>query len=457
MKKLTVLLSVMIAAFSTAAQITTTPEYPTDIVEITLTFDATGTALENYNGDVYTHTGVILEGASSWSHVIGDWGNNTNQPKLTKLGNHKYQLVITPNLRQFYGVEAGKVVAQLAFVFRSADGSSQSSDLFVNIFGDDLQLIILEPAQAKIFAAEGDVIPIDAISPQADSMFLMVNDTPIVAVAATEINYPLIAENLSGFWQDVVVTVIAKNQINSISESFTYFILPDPAVENRPAEVIDGINYIGSSSVILSLNAPGKEYVFTIGDFNNWQFGQDGYMKMTPDGNHFWLQIDGLTSGQQYVFQYLVDGNIRIGDPYAEQVSDPWNDSYISESTYPGLIDYPSGLTEGIATVLQTEQEPYEWQTENFEPPAVTDMIVYELLVRDFTVQHTFQSVIDTLGYLQRLGVNVIELMPVNEFEGNNSWGYNPNYYFAVDKYYGHKNTLKALIDTCHARGIAVV
>ncbi len=457
MKKLTILLSVMIAAFSAAAQIITTPEYPTDIVEITLTFDATGTALENYNGDVYTHTGVILEGASSWSHVIGDWGNNTNQPKLTKLGNHKYQLVITPNLRQFYGVEAGKVVAQLAFVFRSADGSSQSSDLFVNIFGDDLQLIIVEPAQAKIFATEGDVIPIDAISPQADSMFLMVNDTPIVAVAATEINYPLIAENLSGFWQDVVVTVIAKNQINSISESFTYFILPDPIVEDLPAEVIDGINYISNSSVILSLNAPGKEYVFTIGDFNNWQFGQDGYMKMTPDGNHFWLQIDGLTSGQQYVFQYLVDGTIRIGDPYAEQVSDPWNDSYISESTYPGLINYPSGQTEGIATVLQTDQEPYIWQTENFEPPAVTDMIVYELLVRDFTQQHTFQSVIDTLGYLQRLGVNVIELMPINEFEGNISWGYNPNYYFAVDKYYGHKNTLKALIDTCHARGIAVV
>lgn len=457
MKKITSLLLILITAFWAAAQVTTVPQYPTDNVEITLTFDATGTGLENYNGDVYTHTGVILEGASSWSHVIGSWGNNTTQPKLTSLGNHKYQLMITPNVRQFYSIAAGEKVSQLALVFRSADGGSQSSDLFVNIFGDNLQLIIIEPAQSKVFAAEGEVIPIDAVCPQADSMFLMVDENQILAVAATEINYQLIAGNLTGFWQEVIVTITAKNTSGSVSESFVYIILPDPVVEERPAEIIDGINYISNTSVILSLYAPGKEYVFTIGGFNDWQIGQDGYMKITPDGNHFWVQIDGLMPEKQYIFQYLVDGTLRIGDPYAEQVSDPWNDSYISASTYPGLIAYPTGLTEGIATVLQTEQEPYVWQTENFEPPAVTDMIVYELLVRDFTQQHTFQSVIDTLGYLQKLGINVIELMPVNEFEGNLSWGYNPNYYFAVDKYYGPKNTLKALIDTCHARGIAVV
>ncbi|MCK9270679.1 MAG: alpha-amylase family glycosyl hydrolase [Bacteroidales bacterium] len=457
MKRFTFLLLVLIAAFSAKAQITTDPKYPTDNVEIALTFDATGTGLENYNGDVYTHTGVLLEGATSWSHVIGDWGNNNNQPKLTSLGNHLYKLVITPNLRQFYNIGASQVAAQLAFVFRSADGGSQSADLFVNIFGDDLQLIIVEPAEAQIFATAEEIIPVEAVSPQADSMFLMVNDNQMLAVAATEIGYQLVAENLLGFWQDVVVTVIAKNQDGSISESFSYIILPEPTIEELPADVADGINYISSSSVILSLYAPGKENIFVIGDFNNWQVGQEGYTKITPDGNHFWLQIDGLTAGQQYIFQYLVDGTIRIGDPYAEQVSDPWNDSYISESTFPDLIDYPSGLTEGIATVLQTAQQPYSWQTESFTPPAVTDMIVYELLVRDFTEQHTFQSVIDTLGYLQKLGVNVIELMPVNEFEGNISWGYNPNYYFAVDKYYGPKNTLKALIDTCHSRGIAVV
>jgi len=83
-------------------------------------------------------------------------------------------------------------------------------------------------------------------------------------------------------------------------------------------------------------------------------------------------------------------------------------------------------------------------------------LVVYELLVRDFVEAHDFETLIDTLNYLERLGVNAIELMPNSEFEGNSSWGYNPNYYFAPDKYYGPKDDFKAFVDECHARGIAV-
>jgi len=156
------------------------------------------------------------------------------------------------------------------------------------------------------------------------------------------------------------------------------------------------------------------------------------------------------------VFQYFIDGSIKVGDPYADKVSDPWNDQYINNTTYPNLINYPAGKTFGIATVLQTNQVPYEWQNNDFENPEVTKMVIYELLVRDFLAAHDFETLIDTLDYLERLGVNVIELMPNNEFEGNSSWGYNPNYYFAPDKYYGPKDTFKAFVDECHSRGIAV-
>ncbi|MBE0642241.1 MAG: T9SS type A sorting domain-containing protein [Bacteroidales bacterium] len=152
-----------------------------------------------------------------------------------------------------------------------------------------------------------------------------------------------------------------------------------------------------------------------------------------------------------------MDGELRIGDPYTQKVSDPWNDSWIPASTYPGLIQYPSGKTSGIASVLRIQDEEYVWKTSGFTPPAPEKMVVYELLVRDFSEKHNFQGVIDSLAYLKRLGVNAVELMPVNEFEGNNSWGYNPNYYFAVDKYYGRKNDLKRLIDTLHSHGIAVI
>ncbi len=77
------------------------------------------------------------------------------------------------------------------------------------------------------------------------------------------------------------------------------------------------------------------------------------------------------------------------------------------------------------------------------------------MLIRDFVAAHDFKTVRDTLGYFSRLGINAIELMPVTEFEGNSSWGYNPSMYFAVDKYYGSANRFKELIDSCHSRGIS--
>src|SRR5690606_34744624 len=84
-------------------------------------------------------------------------------------------------------------------------------------------------------------------------------------------------------------------------------------------------------------------------------------------------------------------------------------------------------------------------------------LVVYELHVRDFLSSHSFSDLIDTISYLKRLGINAIELMPLNEFEGNDSWGYNPSFYFSVDKYYGTKQELKRLIDAAHQNGIAVI
>src|SRR5690606_29407461 len=89
--------------------------------------------------------------------------------------------------------------------------------------------------------------------------------------------------------------------------------------------------------------------------------------------------------------------------------------------------------------------------------PAKTDLIIYELLLRDFLAAHSFDVLADTLDYLARMGVNAVELMPVQEFEGNLSWGYNPSYHMALDKYYGNAESFKAFVEACHARGMAVI
>ena len=233
---------------------------------------------------------------------------------------------------------------------------------------------------------------------------------------------------------------------------------PDGSIVDLPSGTKDGVNFIkNGTSAIFNLFAPEKESVYLIGDFNDWEKSVDYKMKRTPDGKRWWIQINELDAGNEYAFQYLIDETLKIADPYSEKVLDLQNDSYISSSIYPDNKTYPTGKTTGIVSTFQANQDSYAWKTDRFIRPDKKDLVIYELLVRDFVDVHTYNTLIDTLGYLENLGINAIELMPVNEFEGNLSWGYNPSFYFAADKYYGTKNMLKAFIDECHKRGIAVI
>src|SRR4029078_10059094 len=108
-----------------------------------------------------------------------------------------------------------------------------------------------------------------------------------------------------------------------------------------PAGVKDGINYEpGDTSVTLVLRAPGKNLVTVIGDFNNWTQNVNHILNKTPDGKFFWTRVHPLTPGVEYAFQYVVDGSIKIADPYSEKILDPGNDQFISSATYPGLKPY---------------------------------------------------------------------------------------------------------------------
>jgi len=195
-----------------------------------------------------------------------------------------------------------------------------------------------------------------------------------------------------------------------------------------------------------------------IGDFpgSDWTEKLNYQMNKTPDGQFWWLRLSGLTPGKEYSFQYLIDGSLRISDPYVEKVLDPFNDGFISTTTYPQLKPYPSGKTTGMVGIFQTQKPQYTWKN-NFIRPDKTNLIIYEMLLRDFTGNHDWATLTDSLNYFSSLGINAIELMPVQEFDGNLSWGYNPSFFFAPDKYYGTDLSLKRFIDSCHGRGIAVI
>jgi glycosidase len=468
------------AAWAQTSPVTVSPVFFTDTTSITLTFDATlgSGGLANYTGDVYIYTGVITNlstSSSNWLHVVNQNADAFSNPiaaeKMTALGNHKYSISFTP--RTYYPglATSSEVVQKLAMVFRGATGSpegkgSGNTDIFVDVSQNTaLQVAITSPRNNAVVAANAPVT-VTGTASQAATLTLMLNGTQVAQQA-----------NVTTFSAPVTITQPGDNTLvltatdGSATATSTIVVQVPPvvAVADLPADAkADGITYInGGTSAILSLTAPKKTFIYVLGEFNNWQKTSAGLMKKTATVDtdaatgRWWVQVDGLVPGQEYAYQFLVDGQLRIADPYCEKILDPENDKYLNTAdhvVYPNLKPYPTtGNVTGLVSVLSPGEAAYTWTTTNFQKPARTNMVVYELLVRDFVARHDYQTLRDTLSYMQRLGVNVIELMPINEFDGNENWGYSPSFYFAPDKYYGTKNNLKALIDECHRRGIAVV
>lgn len=226
-----------------------------------------------------------------------------------------------------------------------------------------------------------------------------------------------------------------------------------------PNGMLDGINLDpnDNTKATLVLYAPLKEFIYVLGDFNNWEKDEKYLLKKDSAKDRFWVELTGLTPKFDHMYQYLVDGNIRIADPYSTTILDEFNDGDIDEVTYPNLPDYPTGSTSHAVTLLRVGDDDFNWQSDDYELPEKTDLIIYEILLRDFDALHSFDALKARLDYLQELGVNAIELMPVNEFDANESWGYNPSFHMALDKYYGSPKAFKELIDECHKRNMAVI
>jgi len=265
---------------------------------------------------------------------------------------------------------------------------------------------------------------------------------------------------IGGLNEIKIVAVTNLGTTTTDSLNVNYVINPVVVNEKVPTGIVNGINYDADpSKVTLCLYAPYKKFVYVIGDFNDWTVSANYFMKrdsVDATTTRWWITLSGLTPSKEYAFQYFVDDDLVIADPFADKVLHP-DDSYVPAITYPNLKSYPTGKTSEYVSVFQTAQTPYAWQTTNYTRPKQQDVVAYELLLRDFVARHDYQTLTDSLPYLKRLGINVIQLMPIMEFEGNESWGYNTVFYFAPDKYYGAKNDLKKLVDKAHENGIAII
>jgi 1,4-alpha-glucan branching enzyme len=451
---------IFIPFISISQVITWEPLYPTIYDTITLHYDAyQGNGVLVGQDTVYAHTGVLSNlsiNQNDWGHKIAAWGEADSILAMENLGGDIHEFRFKP--KDFYSIHQSETITDLCFVFRDKDGdlagkNFDGSDIYLPLWTDDLYARFTAPMNFPLVPNSGESFDVTVIA-KTEGMINVFHDGSLMAQDYDSVfTTGIVAGSTGKHW----IKFQYQSGGNSQTDSIFYMVQEPVNVEDLPVGVVDGINIIDDNTVVFCLNAPWKERVYMIGDFNDWQIEPEYQCSRTPDGERWWCRVEGLEADMEYSFQYLVDFDINIADPYSKKLLDPFNDVQIHQVIYPDLKPYPTGKTSEMVGVFMTTEEEYQWQVTDFEKPDSRDLVVYEMLVRDWHLWHSYQTVLDSIDYIVGLGINTIELMPVNEYDGNDSWGYMPAFFFAPDKCYGTSDMLKEFVDVCHENDIAVI
>ena len=449
--------------------LTVSPETFNEDESVTLTFSGINASQWGVT-DLYLWSWYFKNGIQTGGPDIGngEWNNSNEALKLTNNGNGTYSITLTP--ATFFN-DTG--ITQMGVLVKAKNAESQGSgERKTQDF-----LIEVGKIQMNITSHSGNIILVNANV-----------DTEITAVMTSKGNQE--AGNYSSYYNGIAIETnqagypnyavdlnVAENGVLKIEGSpfgssetaeleIAVEVAPTVTEQSIPSGLQEGINYHSDTSkATLVLNAPHKDYVYVAGSFNNYTTSSAYLMKKDSNSDLFWLELTGLTPGEIYHYQYWVyDTNpvtnspaiVKTADPYSTLVLSPFDDPYIPAGSYPNLPAYPTGQEREV-TVLQTGQTAYNWQVSNFQKPAKEDLVIYEVLIRDFDANRSFQDLINRVSYFKNLNINAIQLMPIMEFEGNESWGYNTAFHMAMDKFYGTPEKFKELVDTFHQNGIAVI
>jgi len=486
-------------SLNAAAQvIRTEPVFFKETEGVRIIFDATlgNSGLAGYTGNVFVHTGVVTNLGTGWNHVITGWNQNIPaRNQATRLAPDLYEFVIMPNIREFYGVtNPNENIEQIAILFRNANGSrvgraDGGGDMFIDLLLEDFAMRVTSPQPGQ-FIDPTDNVDFTVVASSNANITFFLNGTEFAsATDVTEFTYSY--NNFVTDQYQFVARVESLTYATIIYDTLNLNIRTPRTYEPVPDGARDGINrnFPNAGDVTFVLRVPkrtspqptwqnpnipqtyelGRESVHIIGDFNNWQPSSAYQLKACTTRLSYWITLSGLDVERLYRFQYLVDETQRITDPYTELILDPWNDQWINHHSrqqsppfdiYPDMPEFPVGLTTGLVATFQIDRPEFQWSPEAlaFVRPVQQDLIIYELLIRDFMefpsydriMEHKWQHFVD-------LGINAIKIMPNMEFDGNDSWGYNPNHMFAVDKAYGTRESFKRFIDKAHSHGIAII
>ncbi len=373
--------------------------------------------LYGYTGDVYAHIGVIQFGV--WTYVKANWPD-PNDPESMVVNNREdckfvkdeteanlWHLYLKPTVREYFNdahTPIGETpIAQIGIVIRSADGTMKGI---------------------------------------AEDRFFRITDNRYKEFAPAAIENAALPQNCF----DAAGKIVYGPNVNGNSITF---VLHDK-----------------------DTNGEHKDFAYILGDFNNWKLSNNEDAGSAKNCEMFrddatgcwWITISDLDPAKEYRYQYHVGDvidegyeTLRISDAFSEKVLNAGNDKWINyhHNIYPEeLMEFPAQAIDQVSCV-KINRDNYSWTAFEIENPG--SLVIYEMLFGDFTKEASIKAAIEKLDYLETLGINAVELMPVQEFDGNESWGYNPTHYFAVDKAYGTEKDYKDFIDECHKRGIAVI
>ena len=438
-------------------------------ITVDIASDETNCNSINNPSSVYMHSGIGDDNSPWGFSVIGNWGQDDGVGQMSDNGDGTWSITITPSDYFNLDTNQSSLATRMGLVFRNEDGTQElkddgCSDFFINV----------------------GAFQVDLINPDSSGIILVENNggTQILAQNTNgNADYELYAngelvdsQTNTNFYNGYLFSNLNENQYcelyisqgeSTIIKKFT-ILVDNTTVQSMPSNLEDGINYSDDNTKItLVLSAPNKDFIYVSGNFNFWSPDSEYAMKKDSDSERFWLEIQDLTPGELYTYQYWVadivpiedsPNLVKTADPFSTMVLSPFDDPWIPEESYPNLPEYPYefGIEREI-TAFQTGLQDYNWQVDNFEKPNEEDLVIYEVLIRDFDSERTFQNLIDRIDYFKQLNINAIELMPIMEYEGNESWGYNTAFHMSVDKFYGPEEKLKEFIDLCHQNGIAVI
>ncbi|MHB8232945.1 MAG: alpha-amylase family glycosyl hydrolase [bacterium] len=192
-----------------------------------------------------------------------------------------------------------------------------------------------------------------------------------------------------------------------------------------------------SGGVAFRVWAPHAQRVSVIGTFNEFDGGKD-IMQAEEDG-YWYVNVAEARAGDQYRFLLTTpNGEFKRIDPYAREVT---------SSVGNAIVHDPS----------------FDWEGDSFKIAPWNELVIYELHVGTFNDEKytnykgEFASVSERIEYFKNLGINAIQIMPIGEFAGDKSWGYNPSQIFSIDTDYGGPLEFKKFVKHAHHENIAVI